>query len=238
MDNKTFIAIAMLLLIVFLSLTQRRSFKNKLRLQFLHNLEEAGKKPFRLRKYTFLTNASDEFKHIRGVFDEWEKESKNIADYVTGEEEKEALLDDLKFLIRRAEHTIEIEQSSSDRDPTRIHKRKVFIEQATNQQGKIEAWEVPAREEIGFDFVILQGFCILTFEESAIVNLEIEFQQQGIFKVTWIDAGDAQLKQEVIRREIKINKPARESIRLLQPKACGKFVIHDITNNVHEHIPA
>lgn len=238
MDKESLIAIALSLILVLWSLAQRRDFKNKLRLQFLHNLEEAGKKPFRHDKYTYLTNSADEFKHIRGVFDEWEKEGKNIADLINNKEEKEALLGDLEFLIKRAEHTIEIEQSSPDRDPTRIHKRKVFIEQATNQQSKIEAWEAPAREEVSFDFVTLQGFCILTLEGRATANLEIEFQQAGLFNVTWIDAGDIQLKQEVIRREIKINKPARESIRLLQPKACGKFVIHDIANNTHEHIPA
>ena len=189
--------------------------------------------------FGLFDGADDEFIHITNTLEQWKQQRKCLADFVTDEDHRDALLRDLYKLKKLKELELKSGelQKISDRGTVRVE--NFLKEIMPYEEGMLLAWEGTTDRESRFDFERFGGFCILTYQNGAVSKLRLELQDKGLYYVAWIQADDIGQEKKPIAEGIKIDKAAPFIIQLAEPKRSGTFLIYRKSDTLQvEEIPA
>lgn len=212
-------------------------YKNKLGLEAIPFIEGMQARPGVF--FGIFDNEDDEFIHIADTLEQWRQNGKSLADHVRDEAHRKALLFDLYHLekLKRLELKEGGIQSLSINATDRI---ECFLQKTLPyEEGMLLSWEAPTERESRFDFEKLRGFCLLTYQNGAVSKLRLELQDNGLYFVAWVQAGDIGEEKKPIADNIKIDSAAPCIIQLAEPKRSGTFLVYRQTNKLEvEEIPA
>lgn len=195
----------------------------------------------RPEKPPFFFGKADEFVYFADTLKEGRRAEKSLADYVEDQEHREAILKDLYRLRDWIALELKEELSKPAREQLQafIERREFFLKETVPyEEGQLLAWQAPKEREDRFDFEQLKGFCILTYQEGAVIKLKLRFDEAGIFSVGWKDAWDMGEKVEPIGQKIKADSSKTEIIKFPTPKRSGTIHIFDHTRKTVELVPA
>jgi hypothetical protein len=206
----------------------KKAYKNKLNLRALHLIEE-----MRPARVPFFFGVNDELIHISYTLEEWQRNKNNLVRYVQGKEHRDALLDDLYDLKKRANLELIREENEPPDARSRefIQRQKDFIEHASTQIGHLEGWQPPPKQEMVLEFENLKGYCIITHEGDGVKEIAIEFQESGDFQLEHLNEAGQQLEVYAV------NKSQKTAIKFSQPVEAGEIRIINTTTKAVERIP-
>lgn len=146
----TLIAVLAVIFLVWGIVADRKgSYSNALRLYGIPIIEEF--RPAIVRK---SHAENDEFAHIAETLEQWQLQSKSIADYVQDEEHKKGLLLDFAILKKKAELDLIAEKLRPGEEQlgSVIRRREVFLKHADLEVARIQRWKPIPKQEYPIDF--------------------------------------------------------------------------------------
>lgn len=213
-----------------------RQYRNKLGLEGIPRIEE-----IRPQEIPFFFGKADEFVHFADTLKEWRREKKSLADYIEDYAHREAILKDLYRLrdLIALELREELSKPASEQLQAFIERREYFLKETIlYEEGRLLAWEAPEEREDRFDFEQLKGFCVLTYQDGAIIKLKLQLEEAGLFSIGWKDAWEMGDKIEPIGQQISADSSKTEIIKLPTPKRSGTIHIFNHTRKTVELVPA
>ena len=226
--------IGIVLCLIQLLVRIKTPYKNLLGLQALPDIDELA-----LEEKKF-SSKNDEFVYILKVLKGWKRKNKSLADFVTSQEQRDALLSDLDKLKDKARRDIKRENKKEATEGVIkvIERREIFLQETfPYEEGRLLSWEPPIEMDRPFDFYHLKGLCVLTYQSGAVTKIRLQLQEAGLFSVGWKEAGSISEEEEAIKNEMRIDGSAAVTIKLQKPKKGGTIYIRNHTRKVVERVP-